>query len=588
MKLKTSFFNTTALKKDITRFAPLWGLYTVFSLLYLILLWQDSFYNTTETMAMMGVVNLVYGGLCASLLFGDLFNARLCNALHAMPMRREGWFFTHLAAGLFFGIAPNLLGAVLAAFLLEEVSFVAFLWLAVAVLEFVFFFGVGVFAVMCAGNRLGMAAIYGLINFFAILLAWLVETFYAPVLPGVILDTSPLAKLCPTVMLSVSEFVEVSFDTFQVMTLRGFVAADWWYLLAVFGAGIVFLALALVIYRTRSLETAGDFISLKPAAPVFLVIFMLCVGAVLYLIAEVFNTELEYLFLLVGMAVGFFTGKMLIERKVKVFQKRNLLFFGVLVVSFWATIFVTWLDPVGVTRYVPEAKQVSSVTITPYNTNDNSLFSVSYIGSDMRRGGLTLKDQEDIENILAVHDYCIENQVDERESYMPLTISYQLKSGAQVQRFYHVSASSEAGKALKPYYSSVAYVLGTEDVGDFLSRINFVEFYSHRDPYYSITLNAWRAETGTREEENGVTYNFAGSLATQDMAKGLFAAIEKDCQEGTLTQLWDYHESSLNSSPVGSFSIEYRDNFGDFQYMDITVYEESTHTTWYLKTLQLK
>lgn len=588
MKLKTSFFNTAALKKDVTRFAPLWGLYTVFTLLYLIILWQDGFYNTTETMAMMGIVNLVYGGLSASLLFGDLFNSRLCNALHAMPMRREGWFLTHLAAGLLFGIVPNMIGAVLAAFMLEEVGFIAFLWLTVAVLEFVFFFGVGVFSVMCAGNRLGMVAIYGLINFFAILLAWLVETFYAPVLPGVVLDISPLAKLCPALMLTLSEFVEVSFDTFRVMTLREFIAADWLYLLAVFGAGIVFLALALVIYRKRSLETAGDFISLKPAAPVFLVIFTLCVGAVLYLIAEVFNTDLEYIFLLVGMAVGFFTGKMLIDRKVRVFQMRNLLFFGVLVVSFWATIFVTWLDPVGVTRYVPKVQQVSSVTIAPYNANNNSIYSVSYFSPYRQRKGLTLTQQEDINNILAVHDYCIKNPVDEENGYMPLTISYQLKSGTKVQRFYYLSADTKAGVFLKPYFRSPAYVLGTEDVEGLLSRINRVEYYTHQAPYFTVTINAWQAATGTLEREDGMIYNFTGSLDNQDVAKGLFTAIVSDCEAGNLAQIWDYHEISLNSSPMGSFSIEYRDTRGDYQYLDITVYEDSVNTIAYLQQLLLK
>ena len=33
MKLKTSFFNATVLKKDITRFAPVWGIYSVILLL---------------------------------------------------------------------------------------------------------------------------------------------------------------------------------------------------------------------------------------------------------------------------------------------------------------------------------------------------------------------------------------------------------------------------------------------------------------------------------------------------------------------------------------------------------------------------
>ena len=33
MKSRTSFFNGTVLKKDITRFAPVWALHTVFLLL---------------------------------------------------------------------------------------------------------------------------------------------------------------------------------------------------------------------------------------------------------------------------------------------------------------------------------------------------------------------------------------------------------------------------------------------------------------------------------------------------------------------------------------------------------------------------
>ena len=37
--------------------------------------------------------------LAALVLFGDLDNPRMCNALHALPLRRETWFFSHAAAG---------------------------------------------------------------------------------------------------------------------------------------------------------------------------------------------------------------------------------------------------------------------------------------------------------------------------------------------------------------------------------------------------------------------------------------------------------------------------------------------------------
>ena len=76
MKLRTSYFNLSILKKDITRFAPLWGLYTVFMHLFVLTRMEMEpahFANNASTiMQLMGPVNLVYAGLCAMLLFGDL------------------------------------------------------------------------------------------------------------------------------------------------------------------------------------------------------------------------------------------------------------------------------------------------------------------------------------------------------------------------------------------------------------------------------------------------------------------------------------------------------------------------------------
>ena len=111
MKLRTSFFNTAVLKKDITRFAPAWGLYLTAMLLLMVTITEEN-YDLAGTLGvtinLLSIVNLGYALVCAALLFGDLFNSKLCNALHAMPMRREGWFLTHLVSGLMFSVVPNL------------------------------------------------------------------------------------------------------------------------------------------------------------------------------------------------------------------------------------------------------------------------------------------------------------------------------------------------------------------------------------------------------------------------------------------------------------------------------------------------
>ena len=147
MKSRTWFFNWAVLKKDITRFAPVWGCYTLFLLVFFLTGIRNDqkellAATLADTMRDMSIVNLIYGGLCASMLLGDLFQSRMCNALHTMPMRREGWFYTHICAGLLFCLVPNVLAAVFQTVLLGKYFYVAPLWLAATVGQFLFFFGV--------------------------------------------------------------------------------------------------------------------------------------------------------------------------------------------------------------------------------------------------------------------------------------------------------------------------------------------------------------------------------------------------------------------------------------------------------------
>ena len=323
MKLKTSFFNTTVLKKDITRFAPLWGLYTVFMLLFLVLFFGDNqepasiATDAPYIMMAMGIVNFIYAGLCAIVLFGDLFSSKLCNALHAMPMRREGWFLTHIAAGMLFCVAPNALGTLIASVMLQQYCYLAFLWLAIMVCQFLFFFGIGAFSAQCAGNRLGAVAVYAIFNLLAVLAAFLIYTFYVPALYGIKFNWESFCRCSPVVGFSLMEYVSVKYNSIHNRAdFAGFITADWQYLFIALAVGILLLAAAVILYRRRQMESAGDFIAVRPASPIFLILYTLCVGAVLFFIADTLNDQLAYLFLVIGFAIGFFTGWMLLEKKV--------------------------------------------------------------------------------------------------------------------------------------------------------------------------------------------------------------------------------------------------------------------------------
>ena len=63
--------------------------------------------HMTQLVEIMGVVNLLYAPVVAQLLFGDLYNSRMCNMLHAFPLRRENWFLTNILSGLTFSLVPT-------------------------------------------------------------------------------------------------------------------------------------------------------------------------------------------------------------------------------------------------------------------------------------------------------------------------------------------------------------------------------------------------------------------------------------------------------------------------------------------------
>ena len=582
MKSRTSFFNTTVLKKDITRFAPVWVLYAIFQVLFVLLLWGDESeparfaVNATDILTGMGIVNLLYGGLCAFLLFGDLFKSRMCNMLHALPMRREGWFLTHLTSGMLYCLLPNAMGALLAALLLQQYAYAAFLWLAIMTLQYLFFFGVAVFAVMCAGNALGSIAVYGIFNFFAVLAAWLAVHFYEPVLYGVTLSLQDYVNYSPAVAFSTARYFSFEYDNMRsAATFMGFVTEDWFYLCIAAGVGLVLLGLSLLIYRRRNLESAGDLISFRPVAPVFLIIYTLCMGALLFFAAETFSDGLEYVFLLIGLAIGFFTGRMLLEKRVGVFNKRSFAGFGILVGAFVLSIVITLLDPFGITRYVPDAEQVTSVTISPYT-------SQYYIENK----SCVLTDPADIETITQIHSQKVTDRPYGGDSV--LVIRYRMKNGRIVQRQYPVVITDQDAQQLKSFYSRPETVLGTRDPDTLRRTAERIEIY----PQYADTdmTRIYIGNTGSHfPEEIEEMQKFAGendivimeAFSESETVKGLLDAIVADCQAGNMAQVWDYHTGEAYCTIN---LCQYQSGY-ETRYWDIVVYADCENTIAFLKTL---
>ena len=566
MKLRTSYFNPTVLKKDITRFAPVWALYTVFQVMFVLLLAENE--GTAERFATeapyimmsMGVVNFCYAGLCAVLLFGDLFQPKMCNALHAMPLRREGWFLTHTCAGLLFCLVPNLLGMLITLPLLQQYGYLALLWLAVMVLQYLFFFGVGAFSVMCAGSRLGACAVYGIVNFLAVLVAWLAMTFYEPLLYGISLDVDRFANYSPVVAFSSSQYFSLQYDKQHAAALwLGFLQEHWTYLFVAAGVGVVLSILAVLIYRSRKLESAGDLISLPAVAPVFLVIYTLGAGAAMYYIADIVSDSFRYPFLVIGLILGFFTGKMLLAKKVNVFQGKTFLGFGIFITVFALTLGLTALDPLGVTRYVPDTEDVVSARL--YNNYD------SLYGRDKVPGS---SDTEEIDGIRTLHRQILATREDTfGKPTVRACIQYTLKNGSTLSRYYTVAVDSPVGETLKRRFSDFEYLFRAKDPAELADRISFIEVSRYED------------KTG------GPSYAY--KIHDPEVILQLLEAVKRDCDAGNMAENGVFHRDEdsvgyllieLNSEKAETQPGGYEDVY--IPYLDATIYENCTSTRAFL------
>lgn len=579
MKSRTSFFDAAVFKKNLTRFAPAWGLYTIALLLGLLLMadsgldyWLPA--NLGECIQLMPVVNCGYALVVAQLLFGDLYHTRMCNALHALPLRRETWFATNVLSGLAFSLGPTLV-LTLIALPLMGMSLVAgawqlpLLWLLGTNLQFLFFFSLAVLCVFCAGSRFAQALLYGIVNLGANIAYWLADTIYVPMLYGIetqydaFLPFFPMGQMLnqPYVIL---ERIYGEYDKAWVSATFT-LTEQWSYLWLCAGLAVLMLILALLLYRRRKLETAGDFIAVKPLEPVFLVLYCLIAAAFFQMCYDLFFSDQGYFFLIIGLVIGFFTGKMLLERRVNVFRLKNWGALGVLTLCVAASLVLTWLDPLGITRWVPKAESIDRVILS--------------MGYDYGYGNssLPLEDPEDIENILFVHRSALEDRIGEREraeeiitdpehpdgayyyyqSPVNFTLRYELKNGTTATRYYRVWSQSEEGELMKKWFSSLYCVTGTDSLLDIPGEYRWLSADGLEIPQEYLEGEAFRE---------------------------LLEAIEQDCAEGNMAQNWSFHQGEyVFNSENYSVSALYLDliigGFGtQFQ-----VYGDSEHTVAWLE-----
>lgn len=594
MQSKKSCFNRAAFTKNLTRFAPVLALYTLLLLLMILMAWKQAgdiypeyyfLYQSDEIFIWTAVFNLGYACLMAQLLFGDLYNTRMCNALHALPLRRETWFFSNVASGLVYSLIPTAIAALVLAPMLMSTIFVGAwkiaLWYFLAAnVEFICLFGIAVFCAMVVGSRFTMVAGYGLVNFGSGILYWLVNTIYTPMLYGMVTPSALAGKLMPMqYMMAINVDVDDSvrhslFDEVGrlipgVQSTYSITGLDCLGMLAI--VGVVFALAGLIVYHFRNLECAGDAVCSRKLVPLFQILSAMFVAvAAEFAAGEIMGYGnsvdwLKFLFLFSGLIVGWFAGKMLVERSARVFRPRNWVGLGILAAVLAASIGLTKLDVLNLEERMPDIGDITSVELNGYK----------------------MEDRSDIETVLKLHNLALNDRVEafgayaleengeyvrmEESTYRywqegdPLPqqrmadtcgLAYTLKDGRTVQRNYNVwvdSAAGEIPKALLSRWDAVnsdTVEINGKDVEVLPLVLDAIE-----NVYCSTTSSSKTPE----------------HLKTRAAAESLLRAIQADCEAGTMVQDDAYHD--------GVFVIPQRD--GDtYETRDLYICLSSKNYSW--------
>ena len=558
MQSKTSFFNPTLFRKHMTRFAPLWLVYTLLLLLGMVLMYMEGgmvfwFGNRMgEMIQYSSLINLIYAPVVAMLLFGDLYNSRMCYALHAMPMKRSCWYGTNLVTGLVFSLLPTAIFCGLSIPLLLHTYVVngwqIALWAFLGMnLTYLCFFGIAVFSALCVGNRFGMVAMYAILNGGAYVAYFLIDSIYTPMLYGIITPTTLLQNLTPIANLMEATCLEL--DNYNELLRQAgnhpeniiahyHLLSEGWLTVGIWAiVGTAFLVLGNWMYKGRKLECAGDTMAAKALEPVFQVAISLCAAAFFSIFIDVFigswfRENWQYLFLGSGLLVGWFAGRMLLERTVRVFRFRNFLGLAALAAVLAGTLAMTHYDVFGIETWKPKAEDVKSVTF----------------GYSIYRGmSEELTEKSDIEAVLRLQELALEDRLEEGGSIPFLDgrqVTYEEADERRDEVTFRYASEiyidyvMNSGKIIRRKYIVWGDEAEADIVNEYLSRWEVVSRASY---YGEMAIETAASALG---QVGDLYIQVSGSPArdcTMEELESLEAAIKADCEARTMTQRTAFH-----------------------------------------------
>ena len=483
MTSKISCFDRAVFRRALKKTAPVWILYTLYELLLPLRLFSfcrgvssctdDFLVQIEKTILGYARINasllpFLLGGLLAWVLFFWLFRAGTAYFYAALPVRRETLFLTNYLTGLLLCAAPALLSSLLlwavGAGFGAAVFVPAMQVFAATMLGFLLFFSFAVLVCCVVGQMAAMPIVYVILNFTFFVLEAIVRhllfTFVygmpysqSSTMQSFALHATPVLGLLQGGFRVATDWAER--DGMYYMELNPHLEG-WGYLGALAALGLVFALCAFLLLKHREMERSGDVIAVGWLRPVALYVFTIGCALVLgALMAELFSSNTAdnfwyvLLFLFMGAFVGYFAGKMLLQKTVHVFRS-GWLGLGACCLALLLAFGAAEFDLFGYSRYLPERSAVQAAGLTHYQSN----------------GLYTTQDDAFIQDVLNLHTAA----VSEKSKQEHRRHAYQL--GTDYTEQFYITYRMTDGTLTERYYSIVYSEADLEDPDSLISRFS--------------------------------------------------------------------------------------------------------------------
>lgn len=380
MPSERTFFNKAIYKRNLSRFWIIGAAYAVV-LCFLTLMcgqyFNSEFKEMSEYVSYSILSNLTRREILAAAaaavvmavaVYGWMFRKTSAAYISALPVTREALLISSLLAGLTLLILPCIFAMLVSLLLYGGAGSPCTPYLlcsaAAAALMNIAFFGLASFCTVFTGNAAVLPALY-VIALYGFVGIEVVTRYIAEFLLFGVRGTGwELAILSPLYYFSNNYVGSYSY----AIPLTAIYAA----------AGVILAGLAVIFFRHRRMEAAGEVVAVPVLRPIFRwgLAAVGALGMALLILKTVFNvgsyaagndgTPANVAFLLLAMlfgaAVGWFGAEALMRKTLRVFDRRwkGL---GVFCALLCALVVVTELDVFGVERYQPDVDEIGYATV---------------------------------------------------------------------------------------------------------------------------------------------------------------------------------------------------------------------------------